>query len=228
MADTVFVKGEQFYMDYTPAADLAAGQVKVIGETPCICNIPGGFTYDSARATRKVALAVRGGIYDVVADGAIGVRKPVYWDDTNNKVTLSANGNKRFGITVEASSADGDTIQVEHDPNPIGPSLDGIGGSTAAAGSTNADAGALPAGTAGVYPTTAADDTKGVIVDTADKVTGRMILIGNGVSNKILKVYPPSGGTINGAAANAAFASASGKGVIMVCLSASGNTWLAW
>ena len=103
-----------------------------------------------------------------------------------------------------------------------------VGASTAAAGSTNADAAALPAGTAPIYPTTAADGTKGVILSTSDKVTGRMVMIGNGVSNAILKVYPPSGGTINGASANVAFSSASGKGVIAVCLSSGSNTWLAW
>lgn len=102
------------------------------------------------------------------------------------------------------------------------------GASTAAAGSTTSDAGVLPAGTATVYPTTAADDTKGVRVHASDKVTGRKIMIGNGVSNKILKVYPPSGGTINGGSADAAFSGASGKGVIMYCLNSTGNTWLAW
>lgn len=103
-----------------------------------------------------------------------------------------------------------------------------IGASTAAAGTTYADAGALPAGTSVVYPTTGADDTKGVIVHTSDKVTGRILHIGNGVSNKILKVYGPSGATINGASANTAFSSASGKGVVMICLSSGSNTWLAW
>lgn len=102
------------------------------------------------------------------------------------------------------------------------------GASTAAAGSTTSDAGALPAATAKVYPTTAADGTKGVKVHVDDKVTGRMLFIGNGVSNQILKVYGPTGAAINGAAADAAFSSASGKGVVLYCLSASGNTWLAW
>ncbi len=109
-----------------------------------------------------------------------------------------------------------------------GTETDTPGGSTAAAGSTTTDAGVLPAGTAKVYPTTAADGTKGVRVHASDKVTGRMLFIGNGVSNQILKVYAPSGGTINGAAGDAAFSSASGKGVIIYCLSGSGNTWLAW
>jgi hypothetical protein len=103
-----------------------------------------------------------------------------------------------------------------------------VGASTAAAGTTVADAGALPAGTAHVYPTSAADDTVGVKIHTADLCTGRMLFIGNGVSNKILKVYGPSGAVINGAAADAAFSSVSGKGVVAVCLSGAGNTWLMW
>jgi hypothetical protein len=107
-------------------------------------------------------------------------------------------------------------------------SLGTPGGSTAAAGTTTADAGVLPAATAAVYPTTAADGTKGVRVHANDKVTGRTLFIGNGVSTAILKVYAPSGGTINGAAADAAFSSVSGKGVIITCLSSAANSWLAW
>jgi len=103
------------------------------------------------------------------------------------------------------------------------------GASTAAAGTVQADGGALPAGTTSmVYPTTGADDTKGVTINVADKVTGRVLFIGNGVSNKILKVYGPTGANINGLGANAAFSSASGKGVIIMCLSSGANTWLAW
>ncbi len=99
------------------------------------------------------------------------------------------------------------------------------GASTAGLGTTFADAAALPAGTGAYYPTTAADGTVGVIIDVADKVSNRILFIGNGVSNAILKVYGPSGAVINGAAANAAFSSASGKGVIAICLSGAGNTW---
>lgn len=108
-----------------------------------------------------------------------------------------------------------------------------VAASTAAAGSSTSDAGALPAsgasnGVATAFPTTAADDTKGVKVNVADAVTGTFLFIGNGVSNKILKVYGPTGAVINGAAADAAFSSASGKGVVMVCLNGGSNTWLAW
>lgn len=103
-----------------------------------------------------------------------------------------------------------------------------IGASTAAAGTTTSDAGVLPAATATTYPTTGANGTTGVRIHANDKVTGRVLYIGNGVSNQILKVYAPSGGAINGAAADAAFSSVSGKGVVIQCLNSTSNTWLAW
>lgn len=100
-----------------------------------------------------------------------------------------------------------------------------IAASTAAAGSTAGDAGVLVGGCTH-YPVSAADDTKGVIMHQRDAVTGAVVEIGNLVSNKILKVYPPTGGTINGAAANAAFSTASGKGVTLRCIAGGvGGTW---
>ncbi len=104
--------------------------------------------------------------------------------------------------------------------------IEAIGASTAAAGTNVGTAGALPAGTANVYPTTAADGTKGVVIHAKDQVTGRRLFIGNYVSNQVLKVYGPSGAVVNGAAADAAFSSVSGKGVTAICLSGVGNTWL--
>lgn len=103
-----------------------------------------------------------------------------------------------------------------------------VGASTAAAGSTTSDAAVLPAATAQTYLTTGADGTKGVRIHADDRVTGREIRIANGVSNAVLKVYPPTGGTINGAAADAATLTASGKGIILICTSASANTWAAF
>jgi hypothetical protein len=101
------------------------------------------------------------------------------------------------------------------------------GASTAAAGTTTADAGVLPAGTSSVYPTTAADGTKGVRIHASDNVVGREMFIGNQAA-AILKVYPPSGGNINGLGVDAAFSSASQKGVFIVCLTAgASSTWLA-
>lgn len=134
-------------------------------------------------------------------------------------LTGDVTGNVTGNLTGTASALSGTAI--------ITTETDAPGVSTTAAGSTYANAGALPTG-GKFYPTTAADDTKGVIVHASDKVTGRVLFIGNGVFNKILKVYGPAGAVINGAAADAAFSSASGKGVIMYCANSGGNAWLAW
>lgn len=100
-----------------------------------------------------------------------------------------------------------------------------IAASVAAAGSAANDATALVGGCA-VYPVSAADDTKGVIMHQHDAVTGNKIEIVNSVSNKILKVYPPTSGTINGAAANVAVSSVSGKGLTLRCIAGGvGGTW---
>lgn len=101
------------------------------------------------------------------------------------------------------------------------------GVSTAAAGTTVADATALPAGTATVYPVTAADDTVGVKMTASDQQTGRMVFILNLVANKILKIYGPSGATVNGGSADAAFSTKSGGSAWMYCISGAGNTWAA-
>lgn len=100
---------------------------------------------------------------------------------------------------------------------------------TAAAGSTAADAGVLPSGRS-IYPVSGADDTKGVIIAQSDAWLGNQIHIANLVSNKILKVYPPTGGTINGASANAAYSTTSGSGCHLICTAATatGGTWAAF
>jgi hypothetical protein len=98
-----------------------------------------------------------------------------------------------------------------------------VGASTAAAGTTTGDAGVLPAGTGGVYPTTAADGTKGVRINAADAVAGRQIVVGNSAA-AILKIYPNTGGTINAGAADAALSTTSGKGAILTCIG--GNAWV--
>jgi hypothetical protein len=99
------------------------------------------------------------------------------------------------------------------------------GASTVALGANSGNAAVLPAGTGSFYPTTGADGTVGVRINGADKVDGKMLFIGNGASASVLKVYPPTGGTINGGAADAAYSSGSGRGAHLICLSASANTW---
>jgi predicted RecA/RadA family phage recombinase len=216
-------------VDYTPAGAVTAGDVVVIGSTPLVAfrDIAAGIL--GALATEGVFKVLK--TTDVFAAG-----DPVYWTPTADPVSGTAGtgaagktGTYFMGfVPPDGAALTGDaTVQVILRAGTTAGTLS-VGASTAAAGTTTADAGVLPAATSRLYPTTAADGTKGVRINAADKVTGREIRIGNGVAAQILKVYPPSGGTINGAAADAAFSSASGKGVIVVCLSSTANTWLAW
>jgi predicted RecA/RadA family phage recombinase len=218
-------------IDYTPNADVAAGSVVLLGNIPGIANrdIP---------ANTLGALQVSEGVFKVVKDASVFAQgDPVYWNPTGDPTggtagsgccTSTATGTYLMGYATAAALTGDAVAYVELTPASLTNTMGGTpGASTAAAGSTTSDAGVLPAGTSRVYPTTGADDTKGVRIHASDKVTGRMLFIGNGVSNKILKVYPPSGGAINGASADAAFSSASGKGVLIVCLSSGSNTWLA-
>ncbi len=176
------------------------------------------FVADADATTAKVAIGTGAGTGDFIA-----------------KIVAPTLGGNITLVTPAASGTLASLAGTETLSNKTlaGPAYTGnqtfaAGGSTAGAGTVTGNATALPAGTAMVYPTTAADDTVGVRVAAEDKVTGRLLFIGNGVANKILKVYAPAGGAINGASADAAFSSASGKGVIMYCLSSGSNTWLAW
>ncbi len=100
-----------------------------------------------------------------------------------------------------------------------------VGASTAATGTNSGSAAGLPAATGAIYPTTAADGTKGVIIDVTDKVSGRVLFIG-GTSGAQLNVYPPSGGKINGGTTDSAYLGRTGSGVLAGCISATSNTWL--
>lgn len=101
-----------------------------------------------------------------------------------------------------------------------------IAASIAAAG-TDANTAAILAGGKAVYPVTGADGAKGVKIAAVDAQLGNEIKIGNRAAVAVLKIYPPTGGTINGASANAAHDTTSGQGVTLICLvAASGGTWV--
>lgn len=101
--------GTPVMVDYTPGSAVTAGDVIVQNDVPNIAH-------SDIAANRLGAVAQGGGVYKCTADAAIVVGKKVYWNDTANKVTETATGNKLFGLTVTASAADGDAIYVEHRP----------------------------------------------------------------------------------------------------------------
>jgi hypothetical protein len=109
-----------------------------------------------------------------------------------------------------------------------------VSSSTAAAGSSSTDAGLLPFSQVGptgspccILPTTGADGTKGVRLHASDNVTGTIVFVANGVANQTLKIYPPTGGTINGASTDAAHVTASGAGCTLCCVNGSTGQWAA-
>lgn len=105
-----FVSGEYETADYTAGATITAGDVIVTADTPRIAHS------DIANGALGT-LATRGGIYKVKANAAIAADTKVYWDNSNDEVTVTSSGNKVFGVTVEASTASDQYINVRHDPS---------------------------------------------------------------------------------------------------------------
>jgi predicted RecA/RadA family phage recombinase len=103
MAINVIHVGDNDTIDYTPTADVPAGDVVVLNDLLGVALSP-------LQANRPGALMVWGLVDAPKAAGSISVGTIVYWDATNKVVTTSATGNKRAGITAEGSS--GSRIKV--------------------------------------------------------------------------------------------------------------------
>lgn len=97
---------------YTPSgADVAAGDVVVVGNTPMVaeCDIDDG---------KLGALNAGGGAYTMTGNGSINAGLTVYWDNATNKVSTTAGSLKIFGYTLTACGGDGQTCVVAHVPRP--------------------------------------------------------------------------------------------------------------
>src|SRR5690606_20508251 len=111
MATVTFRHGDPRQIDYTPSgADVDAGEVVVVGNTPMVAHLP-------ITDGELGALAVGGGVYRLTAAGAIDNGDPVYWEATDGEATATASGNLLFGIAVSASTTDQDPIDVYHAPD---------------------------------------------------------------------------------------------------------------
>jgi predicted RecA/RadA family phage recombinase len=108
MAQAVFVH-EGASIDYTPAADVAAGDVVVQGDLVAVAKQP-------IKANQLGALAVEGVCDFAKATGAgtaIAVGAIVYWDDAANQATTTAAGNKQIGKSVKAAGDNDATVRVK-------------------------------------------------------------------------------------------------------------------
>lgn len=91
-------------IDYTPAADIALGEVVVQGDLVGVAVRPiAANTLGSLAVTGVFDFAKATGVGTGIAAGASG-----YWDNTNNVATTTAAGNKLLGKVVKAA-ADADT-----------------------------------------------------------------------------------------------------------------------
>ncbi|MGE3803913.1 MAG: DUF2190 family protein [Gemmataceae bacterium] len=107
MSQAVFVH-EGASIDYTPAADVAAGEVVVQGDLVGVAKL-------DIKAGRLGALAVEG-IFDFAkaTGSAIAVGTTLYWDDPADLVsTSSGGGKKQIGKAVLAATATDVTVRVK-------------------------------------------------------------------------------------------------------------------
>jgi predicted RecA/RadA family phage recombinase len=107
MAQAVYVQDDES-VDYTPTADVAAGDVVV--QTDLI-----GIATKPIKANQLGALAVEG-VFDFAkatsGGSALAAGTSVYWDDTANVVTITATGNKLIGKVVRAAADADATVRV--------------------------------------------------------------------------------------------------------------------
>jgi len=95
-------------IDYTPTADVAAGDVVVQGEL-------GGGARGPIAANTPSSLTVVG-VFDFPktagSGSAIAVGTKVYWDATNKVATATVGSNKYLGKTTKAATDADTTVRV--------------------------------------------------------------------------------------------------------------------
>jgi len=207
-------------IDYTPASAVTAGDLVVVGE------IIGVAARDIA-ANKLGALMVEGVIEERKDASVIAIGDRLYWDPVGNPVGLTAgtgaltkspSGAAIYaGIAVAAAlTGDANARVALAAPErthrlPVA--------AVAAAGSAQGDAAPL---IEGMNVVTGADGTKGVRLPTA--VAGMIVYV-KGNTAGVLKVYPATGGAINGLSANGAISLASGL-IPAIFVATSATQWV--
>ena len=192
-------------IDYTPGSAVAAGTVYVLGTT-IVTIVPVAIA-----ATDKGATAVRG-IFNVPKDNSdVAAGDALYWDDDGTEYggaatgafTKTSTGNVFAGIALEAAgttTADVDMLLRSIDGTVPGSYTPMTAATVAVGGTAQGNANAVATGFTAV---TGADDTAAIKLPAA--AAGLVCFVKNTVANKVLKVFPGTADTINGAAANAVY-----------------------
>lgn len=121
MAQTTFRHGAPVLVDYTPSSgNVTAGDVVLLGSVTANTAGTGaiaGIAHVDITNNTLGALAVGGGVYDVVNLNNAANGAKVYWDDTNNKVTTVSTNNAVFGFVVASGGGGANsTAKAIHKP----------------------------------------------------------------------------------------------------------------
>jgi len=90
MAQVTYRHGEPRMIDYTPGANVTAGDVVLLGNTT---GLTCGVVHTDTESGILGAIAAGGGIYDATNLNNAANYAKVWWDDTNNKVTTTSTNN---------------------------------------------------------------------------------------------------------------------------------------
>jgi predicted RecA/RadA family phage recombinase len=104
-----FRHGDPVFVDYTPVAQVNAGDVVITNDTPRVAH-------RDIAPNELGALAAVGGVYEMVCDVATPADKKVYWDPVNKWVSATAGTLKVFGVTTTATTGAAQLMYVRHDP----------------------------------------------------------------------------------------------------------------
>lgn len=114
MADTTFRHGAPLMIDYTAGADVDAGEVVLLGNTT---GVTCGIAHRDIANGILGAVAVGGGVYDVVNLNNAADYAVVYWDNAAKKVTTTSTNNATFGFIVADGGAGANTTaKAMHHP----------------------------------------------------------------------------------------------------------------
>lgn len=121
MADTTFRHGNPVMVDYTPSGgNVALGQVVLVGSVTANTAGTGaiaGIAHHAITNSTQGALAMGGGVYEVVNLNNAANGAKVYWEDTNNKVTTVSTNNAIFGfIVANGGGGANSTARALHKP----------------------------------------------------------------------------------------------------------------
>lgn len=121
MAEVTYRHGDPVMIDYTPSSGaITEGQVVLVGSVTANTSGTDAVAMIAHRPIAnnvKGALAVSGGVYDVVNLNNAANGAKVYWEDANNKVTTVSTNNAVFGwIVADGGGGANSTAKAFHNP----------------------------------------------------------------------------------------------------------------